>query len=80
QIRATDLKVKPFGVPRQSRGFTGLNYFAYLHVTNASELHDEWAGRGADILSPLTDQPHGMREFMIATPDGHRIMIGQALD
>ncbi|WP_437891830.1 hypothetical protein, partial [Phytobacter sp. V91] len=25
-IRATDLKVKPFGVPRQSRGFTGLNY------------------------------------------------------
>lgn len=56
------------------------NYFAYLHVTNAAALHDEWTSRGATIVSPLTDQPHGMREFMVATPDGHRMMIGQTLD
>lgn len=56
------------------------NYFAYLHVTDARALHDEWVSRGAIILSPLTDQAHGMREFLLGTPDGHRMMIGQTLD
>ncbi len=55
------------------------SYFGYLHVDDAIGLHDEWLGRGALILQPPADKPHGMREFVVATPDGHRMMIGQDL-
>jgi len=53
------------------------SYFGYLHVDDADTLHDEFVGRGAIILQPPMDRPHGMREFLVATPDGHRLMIGQ---
>ena len=38
-------------------------------------------GFTADALihQPPADKPHGMREFLVATPDGHRLMIGQDL-
>ena len=55
------------------------SYFGYLTVTNADALHEELAGRGAIILQPPADKPHGMREFLVGTPDGHRMMIGQDL-
>ncbi|WP_156954329.1 VOC family protein [Paraburkholderia acidipaludis] len=32
------------------------------------------------VLAAPTDQPHGMREMTLATPDGHRLVIGQACD
>lgn len=55
------------------------NYFAYLHVDDAQSLHDEFVSKGAIILAPPVDKPHGMREFTVGTPDGHRMMIGQDL-
>jgi catechol 2,3-dioxygenase-like lactoylglutathione lyase family enzyme len=55
------------------------SYFGYLHVNNADALHDELLARRAIILQPPTDKSHGMREFLVATPDGHRLMIGQDL-
>jgi predicted enzyme related to lactoylglutathione lyase len=60
---------------------TGENhYFGYLRVDDADALHREFMQRGALILQPPTDKPHRMREFMVGTPDGHRLMIGQSLD
>ncbi|MDQ2140306.1 VOC family protein [Alcaligenaceae bacterium B3P038] len=55
------------------------SYFGYLNIDDADALHNEFVGRGAIILQPPTDRPHGMREFVVATPDGHRMMIGQDL-
>ncbi len=55
------------------------NYFAYLNVGDADALHGELISRGAVILQAPTDRPHGMREFVIGTPDGHRMMVGQEL-
>lgn len=55
------------------------SYFGYLNVANADALHDELVGRGAIILQAPADRPHGMREFLVGTPDGHRMMIGQDL-
>jgi uncharacterized glyoxalase superfamily protein PhnB len=55
------------------------SYFGYLKVANADALHAELVSRGAIILHPPTDKPHGMREFLVGTPDGHRMMIGQDL-
>ncbi|WER50575.1 hypothetical protein CupriaWKF_34265 [Cupriavidus sp. WKF15] len=42
-------------------------------------LHAEPASRGAIIVQPPADKPWGMREMALATPDGHRMMVGQEL-
>jgi hypothetical protein len=39
----------------------------------------EIAARGAIIRQAPADKPWGLREMLIATPDGHRIMVGQTL-
>ncbi|MGA7584972.1 MAG: VOC family protein [Rouxiella badensis] len=53
------------------------SYFGYLNVDDVDALYDEFTANGAIILQPPTDRPHGMRELTVATPDGHRMMIGQ---
>lgn len=56
------------------------SYFAYVEVDAIDALHAEFRQRGASGLGALHDRPWGMREFALATPDGHRLMFGQALD
>lgn len=55
------------------------SYFAYLNVDDVDALYHEFVSAGAIILQPPADKPHGMREFTVATPDGHRMMMGQDL-
>ena len=56
------------------------SYFAYIEVQGVDELHDEFLARGLTSLAVPESKPWGMREFMVTTPDGHRIMFGQDLD
>ena len=53
------------------------NYFGYIEVSDLDAYFGEIAGRNASILSPPTDKPWGMREMMVQTPEGHRVMFGQ---
>ncbi len=53
------------------------SYFAYLYVEQAAELFAHAESEGAEIIKPIQDEPWGMREFGLRTPDGHRIMIGE---
>ncbi len=53
------------------------SYFAYLYVDAAQPLFEHAQREGADIVKPLADEPWGMREFALRTPDGHRIMVGE---
>lgn len=55
-------------------------YFAYLRVNDADAFYRELVWRRAIVLQPPADKMHKMREFLVATPDGHRMMIGQTLD
>lgn len=55
-------------------------WFAYLHVSDAQSLYDEFADAGVTLWHRLEDKPWGFREFAIVTPDGHRIVFGQELD
>lgn len=55
------------------------SYFGYLHVDNVDALYDEFLTNGALILQSPVDRSHGMREITVATPDGHRLVIGQTL-
>lgn len=55
------------------------SWFAYLHVRDAAGFYAEVGANGVEIWHRLADKPWGMREFAIVTPDGHRIVFGEAL-
>lgn len=55
-------------------------YFAYWEVDDVDAWHQEISRKGANILFEPKDQPWGMRECGIGTPDGHRFMIAKQLD
>ena len=55
------------------------SYFAHALVENVDEVFSECRTNGADILSPVSNKPWGLREFTVATPDGHRITFGQLI-
>ena len=51
----------------------------YLGVTDVDALHAECQRRGIPITTPLTDQPWGLRDFVIEIPGGHRLALGQRI-
>ena len=55
------------------------SYFGYLEVDDVQAFHDEITQRGAIVMQPPVDRPYGMRECTVATPDGHRFVVGQSI-
>jgi uncharacterized glyoxalase superfamily protein PhnB len=55
------------------------SYFGYLEVDDVDALHREFVGHGAIVRQPPADRPYGMREMLVATPEGHRLMIAQPM-
>jgi catechol 2,3-dioxygenase-like lactoylglutathione lyase family enzyme len=55
------------------------SYFGYMEADDVDALHDEFAARGAVVLQAPADRPYGMRECVVATPDGHRFVVGQTI-
>ncbi len=53
------------------------SWFAHALVENVDDVYQEFIDRGAKILSPIADEPWGIRDFTVVTPDGHRIVFGQ---
>src|SRR5688500_1612929 len=64
----------PDDLPPSELGCHG--YFGYLLVDDAAAYHAEVVARGGNP-APLEDQPWGLREFGVRTPEGHRLTIGQ---
>ena len=56
----------------------GHSYFAYLHVDDVDALYTEFVQRGAIVRQPPTDRLWACARC-VATPDGHRMMIGQKI-
>jgi hypothetical protein len=52
------------------------NWFGNLAVDDVDALHAELTARAATCTSPF-DQHYGLREFVVTTVDGHRIVFGQ---
>ena len=52
------------------------SWFGYIDVDDVAALRNELATRGAQCTD-LRDQPYGMREFTVTTPDGHRLVFAQ---
>ena len=53
------------------------SYVAYLHVEDVDAFHARAVAANAEVLKPPTDEPWGMRELALRSPDGHRFMLGQ---
>lgn len=53
------------------------SYFVHLVVEGVDALHEQVASRGAEVLFGPRDQPWGLREFGLRTPDGHRMVFGE---
>lgn len=51
------------------------SYVAYLEVDDVDAFHKRASEAGAEILKAPSDEPWGMREMAVRTPDGHRFML-----
>jgi catechol 2,3-dioxygenase-like lactoylglutathione lyase family enzyme len=49
----------------------------YVKVRGVDSLYSEYQSKGVKIVHALRDEEHGMREFMIADPDGNLINFGE---
>ena len=62
---------------RGTQGHPGT--WVFLEVDDVDALHGELAERGADIHEPPVDCAWGMREMLVADPDGHRVRFATRL-
>jgi uncharacterized glyoxalase superfamily protein PhnB len=56
------------------------SYFAYVNCEDIDEIYRDYQQRGAEIFQAISDKPWGLREFGVATPEGHRIMFGEEIE
>ncbi len=54
------------------------NWFGYINVDDVTALHVELAARGAACTPPV-EREYGMREIVVTTVDGHRIVFGEEM-
>jgi catechol 2,3-dioxygenase-like lactoylglutathione lyase family enzyme len=54
------------------------SYFGYVVMDDVDSYHAEISARGARCGAPV-NKPWGMREMVVRTIDGHRIMFAQEL-
>jgi uncharacterized glyoxalase superfamily protein PhnB len=52
---------------------------AYFYVEDAAALHHEFVAKGVRIHRDIQDEPYGLRDFTIETPDGHRLTFGSEI-
>jgi catechol 2,3-dioxygenase-like lactoylglutathione lyase family enzyme len=48
----------------------------YFYVRDVDALYAEYRQKNVKIYRPLQDQSYGVRDFVIETPDGHRLAFG----
>lgn len=55
------------------------SWFVRLMIEGLDEYHREISSRGAEVIAEPADKRWGLREFVIRTPDGHRIMFAEPI-
>jgi uncharacterized glyoxalase superfamily protein PhnB len=55
------------------------SWFVRLTIEGHDEYHREIASRGAEVIAEPADKRWGLREFVIRTPDGHRVMFAEPI-
>jgi hypothetical protein len=52
-------------------------YVAYIEMDDVQSYYQRLTLAKAEVLKPLVKEPWDMKEFLIRTVDGHRIMFGE---
>ena len=55
------------------------SWFVRLMIEGLDEYHHVISSRGAEVIAAPADKRWGLREFVIRTPDGHRIMFAEPI-
>lgn len=55
------------------------SWFTRVMVEGLDEYFSEVLARGVEVVSKPADRAYGLREFVIRTPDGHRLMFAERL-
>lgn len=55
------------------------SWFIHIAMDGLDAYHRDVVSRGAQVLSPPADRPWGLREFVLRTPDGHRMVFGEVI-
>jgi uncharacterized glyoxalase superfamily protein PhnB len=53
---------------------------AYVPVQRVKDFYLELRERGVQIVQQLTTQPWGVRDCIVADPDGNQLCFGEATD
>jgi len=53
------------------------SWFVRIIVEELDDFQREILARGADVIMAPADRAYGLREFVVRTPDGHRIMFAE---
>jgi catechol 2,3-dioxygenase-like lactoylglutathione lyase family enzyme len=61
------------GQPPQPNGF----FDVYVYVDDVDALHEELAGRGAEILNAPVNTEYGLREIRVRDPNGYVLAFGK---
>jgi hypothetical protein len=48
----------------------------YVYVDDAYALFDEYTSRDVPMHRPISVAPYGMADFVVLTPEGHRLCFG----
>jgi catechol 2,3-dioxygenase-like lactoylglutathione lyase family enzyme len=52
----------------------------YIYVDDVDALHEELLGRGAEIMSVVSETGYGCREFRVRDPHGYVLAFGKLLE
>jgi hypothetical protein len=52
----------------------------YVYVDDAYALFDEYTARGVPVHRPISVAPYGMADFVVLTPEGHRLCFGSPVE
>jgi len=55
------------------------SWFVRLMIEGLDEYHRAISSRGAEVIAEPAAKRWGLREFVIRTPDGHRIMFAEPI-
>ena len=55
------------------------SWFVHLLVDDVDAYYHDVRSRGAAVVNAPINRPYGLREFVLETPDGHRLVIGQSI-
>ena len=64
-------------VPAEETG--NHSWFVHLLIDGVDTYYEEIVARGAEVMGPPSNRAYGLREFIIRTPDGHRLVVGEPI-